>query len=100
MLDVRAPRLCVIFDVTTVCKDPLAASKTLARDHYSTAPLQDLHACSGLRLRAVRTVSGPVRYARRPLGSRALWQPPCGILWQPQLIETHARRDGICHCGV
>ena len=89
VLDVRAPRLCVIFDVTTVCKDPLAASKSLARDHYSTAPLQDLHACSAQRLPSVRTVYGPVWYGRRPLGSAVRSGSRLSILWQPHRL-THA----------
>ena len=50
---------------------------------HSTAPLQDLHTCSAQRLPSVRTVYGPVWYGRRPLGSRALWQPPVNLVAAP-----------------
>ena len=63
------------------------------------------------RFPSVRTVYGPVRYDRRPLGA-ALWQPPSlSILLQPQLIElieidrhTCAQRFhgycGDCVCNI
>ena len=90
-----------------VCKDTRSITARRRRFRTSTRALRLPVHC----FPSVRTVYGPVRYDRRPLGA-ALWQPPSlSILLQPQLIElieidrhTCAQRFhgycGDCVCNI